>query len=73
MIEAEQLFDAYDPHSINFVSIELIKDRVRNNYNLPETIQYQFLIPLEEIEDSDMFSRMEFYRFLRPYIHSEKK
>jgi hypothetical protein len=66
--EADLLFDSYDPQSVNFVSIGLMRDRVRNNYKLPETVQYQFLLPLEGVSDDEMFSRQEFVRFLRNYI-----
>ena len=71
--EAEQLFDAYDPETVNFVTVGLIRDRVRLSYKLPETIQYQFLLPIELIADDEMFSRMEFARFLKQYLTFEKE
>ena len=66
--DADLLFDAYDVESINFVSIGVLRDRVRNNFKLPETVQYHFLLPLESVSDDEMFSRQEFNRFLRNFI-----
>ena len=71
--EAEQLFDAYDPETVNFVTVGLIRDRVRLCYKLPETVHYQFLLPIEQIADDEMFSRVEFYRFMKPFITNDKK
>jgi hypothetical protein len=45
---------------------------VRLSYKLPETIQYQFLLPIELIADDEMFSRVEFSRFLKPFLTHER-
>ena len=53
---------------MNFVTVGHIRDRARNHYKLPDAIHVHFLLPLEEINDEEMFSRQEFYRFLKPFI-----
>ena len=70
--EVEQLFDAYDEENINFVLVDMIRDRAKNHYHLPEAVQYSFLKPIEAYEDDEMFNRVEFFRFLKPYISVNK-
>ena len=71
--EAEQLFDAYDEENVNFIIVGKVRDRCRQCYHLPEAIQHHFIQPIETIEDDEMFNRIEFNRFLKPYITFEKK
>lgn len=69
--ELEQLFDSYDVDNVGFVSISILKDRIRY-MQLPDAVQFSFMSSIIEMADDEMVNLSEFLRVFKIYIQDRK-
>ena len=65
--EISQLFECYDVDSTGFVTVSLIRDRIRA-MSLPETAHFGFMDQITYLEEDEMLNESEFTRVFRRYV-----
>ena len=65
--DVEQLFGLYDEGALGFVTVGVIKDRVRQHFSLPEHVLYEFLGSMDGMRSEEMLNMEEFTRLWRQF------
>ena len=65
--EIFQLFECYDIDSIGFVTVSLIRDRIRA-MALPESAHFGIMDTFSNLEEDEMLNEAEFTRIFRRYV-----
>jgi hypothetical protein len=65
--DLEKLFEYYDYDAVGFISVGLIREKIRS-YQLPDSIIYTVLDEtIGDLSDEDMINSLEFMRMFRSY------
>ena len=65
--EVDQLFEMYDHDNIGFVSVGVIREKIRG-LGLNDVITAFFLKEIKDIDDDEMVNHREFGRIWKPYV-----